>query len=256
MARVFTRGQNPIHVAAAPVTGYPFTYACWLSVTSVSPGGNQNALNSGHIVGANSNDWIGIFIDNATGKIGGFVSNSSNTFATIVNTASAALTANTFYPAVYVGVSSTSRTIYTYQSGSLVSTNDTVSSVFGGTTSDTWIGMFGNTPANIADFGGSCAECAAWNVVLSTAEITSYCRGARAYTIREPSLKGYWPLDGIVLPEPDLSGAVNNLSALGANSNPTLGFGPPLMQFTPRWPQFNFPPPPPPAFVLMPQIVM
>jgi hypothetical protein len=50
-------------------------------------------------------------------------------------------------------------------------------------------------------------------------------------------------------PEPDLSGNKNN----GTLTGTTNTFGPPILPFTRRWPQFNFFAAPP--FTLMPQIV-
>jgi len=97
---------------------------------------------------------------------------------------------------------------------------------------------------------GYIADVAVWNINLSALEALALARGARPWTIRSANLKGWWPLDGLQSPEPDLSGNANN----GTLTGTALVFGPPYMQFTPRWWQ-TLPPPPPPPFVLMPQIV-
>jgi hypothetical protein len=99
---------------------------------------------------------------------------------------------------------------------------------------------------------GNLADFAIWNVALSAAEILSLSQGIRPNAIRTLNLIGWWPIDGLASPEPDLSGAKHNATL---NGTPTLGFGPPIAPFTPRWPQYPLPPAPPPAFVLMPQIV-
>jgi len=99
-------------------------------------------------------------------------------------------------------------------------------------------------------FNGKVADVAVWNVALTQLEITALSRGARPWMIREPALQGWWPLDAIASPEPDLSGNANNATLTGT----AAAFGAPTALFTPRWPQYPFLPPPP-TFTLMPQIV-
>jgi hypothetical protein len=94
-------------------------------------------------------------------------------------------------------------------------------------------------------------DVAVWTTNLSQIEISALAKGARPKDVRSGSLVGWWPLDGLQSPEPDLSGNAYN----GTLTGTTAAFGPPFMQFTPRWPQFQLPPAPP-SFILMPQIVM
>jgi hypothetical protein len=82
----------------------------------------------------------------------------------------------------------------------------------------------------MADFGY-------WNTALTVAEIRALANGARPGNIRPQNLLCWQPLDGLQSPEPDLSGKKNN----GTLTGTTAAFGPPLMQFTPRWPQFTAP---------------
>jgi|SRR6516162_2360494 len=97
----------------------------------------------------------------------------------------------------------------------------------------------GNLPNNGVAWDGNVADAAVWDGVLLTAtEHAALGRGARPYQIRKGSLKGWWPLDGFSSPEPDLSGNANN----GTLTGTTRVFGPPMMAFTPRWPQFIMPP--------------
>jgi hypothetical protein len=98
-------------------------------------------------------------------------------------------------------------------------------------------------------WGGSLADCAIWNVQLTDFEILALSKGARPYTIRPGNVKIWWPLDGLASPEPDLSGSLLNGTVTGA----AQAFGPPFMQFTPRWPQGGIFPVF--TYVLMPQIV-
>jgi len=104
-----------------------------------------------------------------------------------------------------------------------------------------------------ANWAGRLADAAIWNVILTPIEIAALAKGIRPKSIRRTALLGYWPVDGLQSPEPDLSGNVNNGTLTGTSA----AFGPPIVPFTPRWPRYElFTPPVPPQFVLMPQIVM
>lgn len=109
----------------------------------------------------------------------------------------------------------------------------------------TFVGAQGWWPGRIADV-------AIWNVALTPAEILALSRGARPFTIREPALLGYWPLDGLQSPEPDLSGFAHNGTLNGTTA---VSIGAPVMMLTPRTPLLlDFTPPP--LSVLMPQILL
>jgi hypothetical protein len=114
--------------------------------------------------------------------------------------------------------------------------------------SHTW--NVGNiVPAGTNPLNGYMADMAVWSTVLSGTELAALANGARPSTIRPTLLLGWWPMGGYQSPEPDLSGKANN----GTLTGTTPAFGPPIMQFTPRWPQFN---PSLPAFTLMPQAII
>jgi hypothetical protein len=98
-------------------------------------------------------------------------------------------------------------------------------------------------------YAGQMAELAVWNVKLTAAEMAALAKGARPNTIRPSALKAWWPLGGIQSPEPDLSGLANNGTLTGTNP----AFGPPVMQFTPMWPQTLAGPSPSP--ILSPAMV-
>jgi hypothetical protein len=100
-----------------------------------------------------------------------------------------------------------------------------------------------------ANINGRMADAVIYNTNLTVAEIVALAKGARPFTVRPRSIQWYWPLDGIQSPEPDFSGNALNGVVTGA----ALTAGPPLMPFTPRWPQFSEPPPPPPTSILFAQ---
>lgn len=91
---------------------------------------------------------------------------------------------------------------------------------------------------------GNMAEVAVWNTALNTANITSLVNGVRPFRVNSANLVDWWPLDGLASPEPDLSGKGNN----GTLTGTALAPGPPIMLFTPRWPQNSLHGPPGAAF--------
>jgi hypothetical protein len=91
---------------------------------------------------------------------------------------------------------------------------------------------------------GNMADTALWNVVLSATEIAALAKGIRPPQVRPAALIGYWPLDGLQSPEPDLSGNRNN----GTLTGTVNAFGPPIRPITPRMRKLQFAPftvPPP-----------
>jgi len=93
--------------------------------------------------------------------------------------------------------------------------------------------LFGDP--NVSAFNGFLADFASWtNVRLTATEFSALANGARPNTIRPAAFTGWWPLDGLQSPEPDLSGNKNN----GTLTGTLPAFGPPYMPFTSRWPQF------------------
>jgi hypothetical protein len=127
---------------------------------------------------------------------------------------------------------STSGSIYI---NGVLNTSGTIGHFVGGTS--TW------TLATLSTTFVKCtmADAAFWNAGLTAFEFAALANGARPYTIRPTSLFNYFPLGGNQSPEPDLSGNASNATFIGS---PTPAFGPPFMQFTPRWPQFISAPPP------------
>ena len=62
---------------------------------------------------------------------------------------------------------------------------------------------FGNTNGQIADL-------AIGTLTLTAGEMSALAAGFRPSNIRRTALVGYWPLDGLSSPEPDLSGNAFN----------------------------------------------
>jgi hypothetical protein len=94
------------------------------------------------------------------------------------------------------------------------------------------VGDNGAGPRNAFFLNGRLAECAEWNLALSASEVAALAAGSRVYQIRPLSINGYWPLDGLASPEPDLSEFANNATATGTS----LAAGPPMNLFTPAVP--------------------
>jgi hypothetical protein len=64
---------------------------------------------------------------------------------------------------------------------------------------------------------GNCeqAECAVWDVALTTPEVLALAKGVKPTLIRLRNLRGYWPLLGLALPEVNLARAGENAATLG-----------------------------------------
>jgi hypothetical protein len=239
MARSFNGVSDKIATAtfAIPASG-GWSFFCWLNVQGGAGTIREIVRNNS---GSNSpNPNIALYV-NSTNKI------------MSVDTSGVIQTGCTFTPTIgvwcHVGFTLSTlaaiATIAYYANGATAGT-DTNSAAAGGTSSPIWFG----DDAFAQPMNGFLADPAIWNAKLTAAEVSALANGARPGTIRSASLAGWWPLGGLQSPEPDLSGNANNGTLTGTNP----AFGPPIMQFTPRWPQF-IPPPPPVAYTLMAQIV-
>ena len=126
-----------------------------------------------------------------------------------------------------------------------------------GSASGTFGTSFTNRPFRIGTdagssdfFNGRLSDAAVWTVALTPLEVAALASGARPSRIRKIALSRWWPINGQTLIEPDLSGNANNGTLVGTGPVP----GPPLMPFTPRWPQF-LPPPGGPFLVFQNQTI-
>jgi hypothetical protein len=241
MARAFTTaGNNDLLSSTVDAATANRSIACWLLVTSITAGTDEVAWYIGTSAG------YGIITRASSGLIGilfggvGYL--LSGTTATL----------NTWYQVTFTIDGSNNCTIYITPGGGSMATT-----ALGTNTPNAPTGGFHIGGGSGEKMDGSVAECGYWTTTLTAQEALALGRGARCKDIRPGNLTRYYPCDGKVLPEPDLSGNHDN-AAIVTNS-PALASGPPMMQFTPRWPMGSILPmtfPPPPAFVLMPQIVM
>ncbi|HYT44678.1 MAG TPA: LamG domain-containing protein [Methylomirabilota bacterium] len=79
------------------------------------------------------------------------------------------------------------------------------------------------------EFAGRIADVGVWSEGLTASEVASLAQGHRPFQVRPQALVGWWPLDGLSSPEPDLSVNVNN----GVLTGTTLSLtGPPVNLLT------------------------
>jgi Concanavalin A-like lectin/glucanases superfamily len=206
----------------AAITSYPFTVFAWFNSTTNDPAANSNVFNVGSSAGGAAKDNIGFNLGAGTNNFSSYVSDPSGIF--YLNTA-VAITPNVWHSAAFVGISVSSRSLYI--DGAFANTNSSTAGAFGSNSTTTWIGNYEDSNG----FSGSIAEVSVWNVALTANEIASLNSGVRAYTIRRLALTGYWPLDGLSSPEPDLSGNAHNMALVNA---PALANGPPIGLWTPK----------------------
>jgi hypothetical protein len=239
MARSHASGKYQIGTSPSALNGYTGaqTMAAWTNLPALWPGSGGSY-------------WDPIFQQDGSGTlrgwgIAGTGNNTTNWGVQIVGTgffgSGNDLSLNTWH---HLAISyNGSGTFSFYQDGSFVTTNAHTPNAL-------------NSGDQVASYNNGLtgnflvADRAVWTVVLTTAEIAALAKGARPYTIRRGSLVYWQPVDGLVTIEPDLSGQGNNATT---DNGTTGAFGPPIMQFTPRWPQFA--PFDPIIFNLMPQIV-
>jgi hypothetical protein len=221
MARSFNGSSDVIQTSAISFTDANLTASAWVKVSAFP------AAYSLVISGFNSGATGAVFAIyvKSSGKLAMYYNNSSSSYdGTGTNT----LSLNTWYHLLFLGTSSTF--ISGYVNGSFDANGNTnypsinCGSILAGASGSA--GQYLN---------GSIADFAVWKTVLSTSEILALANGARPGSIRSGLLELWWPFDGIQSPEPDFSGLARN----GTLTGTTLAFGPPVMMFTPRWPQFT-----------------
>lgn len=229
MARNFN-SANPDYVLAPTPIANPttLTLSAWMYDTSVTGVQTILALGQGTIAGLPVMAYIRLATDAGTficqAGQGPFAqtasSYSANTWNHIAGTGSALGTANA---PLAIFMNGANKATATSANGSPFVTSLTKVSI-----------AIDQANSLAEPLNGRVADAALWNVVLSDTEIKALALGARPINIRPTALIGWWPLDGLQSPEPDLSGLANN----GVLTGTTLAAGPPVMMFTPRWPQF------------------
>lgn len=128
------------------------------------------------------------------------------------------LTVGTWYHVLGIFTSGTSRTVYV--DGVAGTTNTTTVTVAAGFDRPT-VGCRNRNTSYDSFFDGKVAECAVWNVSLTTDEIISLSKGFKPTLIRPQSLKYYAPLAG-------------NANNFKDNVAPTLTNGPTIDGLHPR----------------------
>ena len=105
--------------------------------------------------------------------------------------------------------------------------------------------IIGNGNSSDAYFDGTIADVAIWSGVLTAQDIAALAAGMPPWLFRDQPLVGYWPLDGLQSPEPDLSGNQNNGTLTGTSRGTS---GPPTtLWFGGSSPLAATSPPPPPT---------
>jgi hypothetical protein len=202
--------------------------SCWFLATSLPANYQGIFLFSG---------GVAIYV-NPSGSLAWYGNTSVNAFLDPVP--GTALSTNTWYNILLTMDASVPQVIF-YLNGVVKSTTSTPAPA--SQSANMVVGYDAGSSGRV--FNGRIAECSFWaSTVLTQLEATSLARGVRSWMIRQAALGPYYPMDGLVSPEPDLSGNANNMTV----TNTAAAFGPPIMQFTPRWPLVT----PSPLLVVVP----
>jgi hypothetical protein len=229
MARAFVTASSKYLSTSAVIKAYPVTSSCWFNPTTIADmdifaAGNEQ-------VGGNGYNYLQL--KGADGKV--TVQNFDGVNFPAAKCPTVLSTGTWYHVCGMSSYSGGNVTESVFINGANKTSNTaTLTNNFSGSTK-TSIGVFNGSSLSGYN-NGTIADCAIWNVILTDAEVLALANGARPSTIRPLSLVGWWPLDGLQSPEPDLSGFVNNMTL---TNSPAAAAGPPLMMFTPRWPAFN-----------------
>lgn len=199
MARNFSGSGQYLGYSGVAVTAAPLTMACWFNAAAIG----STMLSLGNSAGGSDFEIL-------LGASGAVNARCSPGAAAATSTQA---TANVWYHAAGVFASSTSRTAYLNGGGAgSNSTSGTPSGLNQTGIGQLWI----NSHSNL--FQGKIAEAAVWNAALAAAEIAALAAGALPRHVRPQNLVAYWPLFGLLSPEPDLSGNGQSLTVTGATA--------------------------------------
>jgi hypothetical protein len=185
MARLFVNASSEyLRSSATPVSGVPFTMACWFE-----SGDNTNTR---YLMGlGDSSQADEFYVLVAAGASGGdpidFFRITTGT-SDDVNT-STGYSAGTWHHAC--GVAAATNDIAVYLDGGGKQAGSTDVSISG------WDNVsIGTSPDSTPSlhFDGSIAEAAVWNAALTDAEVASLATGLSPLLVRPGSLAAYWPL--------------------------------------------------------------
>ena len=176
------------------------TIACWAKFDTSSPAANQYMLSFPSV--SSGNHGIDLYITSA-GKVTCAVSDGIGGSSVGVAVITIPDTTNWHFCCVKMSTSGSTVTVTLTVNSSTATDTYTSSSGVGHGSSEINIGRFGTFGGH---FDGKIAECAAWNVALSAAEIASLAAKASPLLIRPSALKTYVPVLGYVTDEPNWAG--------------------------------------------------
>lgn len=229
MSRRFDGSTQYGTTASVPVTAVPLTLACWV-YPEVSANFFSIAINNATTLGDSFelNYNAGASHSNAAVRQSGSYSEAEATAAANFNAWNHVC-----------GVFPTNSLRRSYINGGNVGSDSTTLTPTAASLTNVDFAVLRAGGSNFSMLQGRIADAAIWNVDLAASEVAALAAGARPFEIRPLNLVGFWPMDGLVSPEPDLSGGKRIITLV---ASPTLQTGPPTTLFTPKSMVF-FPPP-------------
>lgn len=209
MARLFDDASSQyLQKQVAPVTGPPFTMACWFRA-------DDDTI-------AMTLMWLGL----STSAADGWMLRPRGNIAGDPLTLAVATSAGTNQIDTTTGF-----TINTWHHACarIIASNNRNVRIDGGSEKSTTVDRAPATPNRISIgreaqssptryFSGRIAEAGLWNVSLSDNEVVALSRRIPPWRIRPGSLVGYWPIWGLHSPEIDLTNQKNSLTVTGATA--------------------------------------
>ena len=180
MAREFDGSQHLTH-SGAPVTGEPFTLACWYLTTDAAA---DQVLIS---LAPNSGNYHALALGGTTG--GDPVSAVSFDGSAGVADSTAGFSTSTWQHACAVFAAADDRRVYL--NGTNKGTN--TDSITPGTLAATALAYSADTTPGY-HLAGNIAEAAVWDVALTDAEVAMLAQGVSPLLVRPAHLVAYWPL--------------------------------------------------------------
>ena len=223
MALLFASASSQrLTAASAPVMATPMTMAAWFRPTTVA-----TDMILMEVAKDANNFWELFFQGSVAGAI--FANQYDGVNFQDANTSTGITVAGVWHHAAVVYTSTSARSAF-LDGGSKGSSSGTTVNPAAPTNF-----TIGSSLAPATFTNGRIAEAAIWNVALSDGEIAALATGVIPYLVRPAALKGYWPLWGLVSPEPDMSGGARNLTLV---NGPTYANHAPTTLWTPKPPTF------------------
>jgi hypothetical protein len=200
MGRLFVLNTSYLEAASVPISGYPFTMACWANVASLTA---QHRLLTMRNTASTDNHGLRARGDVAQDPL------EAISFDFGVNNASARVNnypLNTWFHACGKWTNAASRAIHL--NGGTPGTNTT--NVAADVPNIIRIGDTSNSANEIV------CEAGIWNVILSTAEALALAKGIHPTRIRRANLVFYAPVWGTSDPERDYTEGQRHLTLIGS----------------------------------------